>query len=67
MSVRGAPAIGVYLAELAAVACGQRISEPGRWQARYTQVYSDHIETIAPPSDSGIFARPGGPAGDSPG
>lgn len=42
------------------VVYGQGISQPVRWQAQYTQIYSDDIETIAPTSDSGIFARPGG-------
>ncbi len=58
MSVRGASAIAVYLVGLAATVRGQGISQPVRWQAQYTQIYSDDIETIAPALGSAFLLVP---------
>src|SRR5258708_27448911 len=41
-------------------ACGQSSSPPVRWQAQYTQIYSDGFETLQPAVGPGFVLDPAG-------
>ena len=68
LGARGYRALGAgsQLAALALSLCGQGAAQPVRWQAQYSQIYSDDIETIAPVMAPAFSLGPAGSLTSSP-